>query len=285
MTATAQSPARRNGASRFDQHPIYEDITPARAQEYLDASSGNRTIRQFKVDLFAEDMANGRWTEKGSDLIRFDTSGALRDGHHRLLACVKSGRPFPAFVLRDCTDDDIINVDTGTSRSAADAVRLDGYANANDLAVALRLLLGLRNHPGRSFASRRYQNREVVAMLESDPGIVEYVPGSVEISRGVPSVTTGTVIALRYLFAKVDGEDSERFFDILSKGYGLEPGDPVLALRNILMNNATSSRKRRREEIIALIIIAFNKWRDGERSQILRWGSNQEFPTLPGVTF
>lgn len=287
MTATATARrASRNGASApFDDHPVYEDISPEAAQRYLDTSPGNRTVRAFKVDLYAEDMKAGAWTARGSDLIRFDTEGRLRDGHHRLKACVAANRSFPAYVQRNCTEQDIINVDTGASRSAGDVVKLNGHANSNDLAVALRLILGLRHYAGRSFASRRYPNRDVVGVLDSDPTITEYVTGASDIARGIPSLTTGSVIALRYYFSKVDHEDCELFFEKLSKGFGLEAGDPILALRNLLINNASSQRKRRREEIIALVIIAFNKWRDGEKAQVLRWGTNQNFPTLPGVSF
>jgi len=65
-------------------------ITPELAQEMLKTSVGNRAIRKWHVDVLAVAQQRGEWTLTHQGAA-FDSNGVLRDAHHRLMACVRSG--------------------------------------------------------------------------------------------------------------------------------------------------------------------------------------------------
>lgn len=98
-------------------------ITPEIAADMLATSSGNRTMRPSYVARLAEAMTRGEWriTNQG---IGFDASGALRDGHHRLSACVLSGVPIRTMLVLGMPTTAYQVIDTGVVRSYADRLEL-----------------------------------------------------------------------------------------------------------------------------------------------------------------
>ena len=105
-------------------------ITPEIAKEMLETSPGNRRLREWYVDLLAASMARGEWrvTSQG---IGFDDIGRLRDAHHRLNACIKSGVSFWSVVVLGLRPDAYEVTDIGIIRSYAD--RLDENQNVADV--------------------------------------------------------------------------------------------------------------------------------------------------------
>ena len=71
-----------------------ELITPKIAEQYL-AKNSNNYSRLYKatVDQYAYEMLNGEWIFNG-EAIKFNKSGKLVDGQHRLSAIVKSDVPY-----------------------------------------------------------------------------------------------------------------------------------------------------------------------------------------------
>ena len=94
-------------------------ISPKMAAAMLGTSSGNRKMRMGYVERLADAMRRGEWrlTNQG---IGFDTSGALRDGHHRLSACVRSGVSIRAMLVLGMPETAYQVIDTGATRSYAD---------------------------------------------------------------------------------------------------------------------------------------------------------------------
>lgn len=98
-------------------------ITPEIAAAMLATSSGNRAMRERYVDRLAEAMLRGEWriTNQG---IGFDTTGALRDGHHRLSACIRAGVPIRSMLVLGMPNTAYQVIDTGALRSYADRMDL-----------------------------------------------------------------------------------------------------------------------------------------------------------------
>lgn len=64
-------------------------ITPAIARMWLDTTLKNRTLRQSRVKQYAADMKAGRWKLNGES-IKFDSTGHLLNGQHRLHAVIEA---------------------------------------------------------------------------------------------------------------------------------------------------------------------------------------------------
>lgn len=94
-------------------------ITPEIAAAMLKTSIGNRRMRPEYVNRLADAMRRGEWrvTSQG---IGFDTSGALRDGHHRLSACVLSGATIQTMLILGMPETAYQVIDTGSLRGYAD---------------------------------------------------------------------------------------------------------------------------------------------------------------------
>lgn len=94
-------------------------ITPEVAQRMLDSSIGNRNIRPANLRMLTGAMMRGEWriTSQG---IGFDKNGCLRDGHHRLTACVKSGVSIEVVAVFGMELDAYSKIDRGALRNYAD---------------------------------------------------------------------------------------------------------------------------------------------------------------------
>ena len=95
------------------------DISPEKAAEILKTSPGNRRLRDWYVDLLASIMKRGDWmpTNKG---IGIDRLGRLRDAHHTLTACVKSGVTIRTLVVWGLREDVYEVIDRGLIRDYGD---------------------------------------------------------------------------------------------------------------------------------------------------------------------
>lgn len=115
-------------------------ITPLLAEHILlSLNSSNRPRRSNSVKQYADDMMGGRWRLTG-DTVKFGKSGILRDGQHRLAACVRAGVPFETFVLFGIEDDAFAVIDTGRKRQGDDTFSVAGIPNASSAAAAVRWL-------------------------------------------------------------------------------------------------------------------------------------------------
>ena len=121
-----------------------ELITPQIAEQYLAKNSNNyRRLYKATVDQYASEMINGEWIFNG-EAIKFNKSGKLVDGQHRLSAIVKSGCSVPMVVITD-VNDDVNTFDIGKTRSVSDIASANGldYFCTNTTTVgAVGFLLG-----------------------------------------------------------------------------------------------------------------------------------------------
>jgi hypothetical protein len=100
------------------------EVTPTLASQMLATSVGNRNIRRWHVDLLAGAQRRGEWrlTHQGA---AFDWNGALRDAHHRLMACVQSGVTISMLVTLGLDPAAFDAVDQGVNRNLSDLTGWD----------------------------------------------------------------------------------------------------------------------------------------------------------------
>jgi hypothetical protein len=117
------------------------EITPDIAQEMLATSPGNRTLRNWYVNLLAAAMKRGEWrvTSQG---IGFDINGHLRDAHHRLHACIRADTSFLSVIVMGMPVNAYEVTDTGMIRSYAD--RLNMNRNVSEV-LRLACVMALNN--------------------------------------------------------------------------------------------------------------------------------------------
>lgn len=246
----------------------FMEVTPAMADEWLDTNIKNRNLRRRKVNEFTRDMINRNWRNIG-DPIRFDTDGRLVDGQHRLTALLEAAEEdpdivIPLLVVRGVAPEDQVVMDTGTRRTAADQLKMQGYTNYAVLANAAKwLIFWERNALDADTVSiKNVTHTEIMAYVQRNPEIQNLV-GEVVRLKTYYDLPIGYVAAAWMICQRINAEDADDFFHRLADGVNLAGGDPILALRNRLRELRTTRTHLQGEVWLSLLIRAWNARREG----------------------
>jgi hypothetical protein len=242
-----------------------ELIGPDEAAEMLAQHNlQNRTLAPKTVARYARAMKDGEWQFVG-DPIRFDRTGELLDGQHRLAAVVDSGCAQQFVIVRNLEPEAQRYMDAGRKRTAADQLRIEGMKNAHAAA-------GIANHVMHWLAgdmvnhSTSYSTFEIVEFVESN---LDDVEAAVHHARAIHRVSRSgpSVPGAAYFMAvqATDVQTAGEFFSSLAVGTGLESGSPILLLRNKLIDWATARTRLERAELAFFFTRCWNAWRKGEK--------------------
>jgi hypothetical protein len=257
-----------------------ETVTPTKAETWLAANKRNRHVNKAWVEDIAAALRRGEY--KPLAPIAFDWNGVLIDGQHRLLAIIESGVTIKLWVAHNVDPDTQQVIDTGRKRRLADELHMQGIPNAALLAAMVVLVYRAEQHTLRT-TSAHPTIPEGLALLSRHPNL----PMSIPAARGVSARLGGPPSIygfLHYHFASIESddaqEDADYFFEHLGTGEGLEPGDPLLALRRLLERaRQDPSNTLTQATRMAVFIKAWNAFRSGEPIQKLYWkagGANPE---------
>jgi hypothetical protein len=260
------------------------DVTPEAAAEILMNNTRNRSLRRDYVLKLAAAMERGEWQVNGEP-IQIAEDGTLLNGQHRLNAVVESGASAPMLVVRGLPIDAQMTMDSGLRRNLSDVLKLHGESETTNLAAMLAMLYRYRKGHRLDNSGRTAPTpTEALALLEQEPEIKDWLPLARKVLRetGLRVSTTGLLV---YLFEEADPGEGARFFEALCVRSGQSAASPVRALQSIL-DRARSERtyKLTNYVLFAMVIKAFNAWREGRDVYVLAfkpWGANPEpFPKI-----
>lgn len=210
------------------------EMTPAMAREILGHNDNNRNPDERAIQKLVVQMASGKWVLNG-DTIVISESGRLLDGQHRLTAVVLSRSTVPMLVARGARDSVFTTIDTGRSRKATDIALLAGVANRFDAMAAAKTIYSMVHGISISLPVAPSYYLEV---LERFPSLEGWCSRFRHARAAKALIGAGTLIpALVYLsdIAKRP-ELAARLIDGIEKGVNLSSGDPILAVRNRIIN-------------------------------------------------
>lgn len=259
---------------------VVETITPEQALEYLTANVHNRSVRPKRVNRYATEMRNGQWRLTG-EAIKFDRTGKLVDGQHRLLAVLESERACEFLVVRGVEEEAFDVLDNGLTRTYGDMLKANGFTDVNVLAAAARLVLSYENDTvGNADATTLIANKQaVVKELSREERYDRYVNGARFGHRANRFGGNSTATAGFYVIATEHWSEElvEAFLERVITGVGLEAGSPALALRNWWSNGRASKNT----EHLAGMIRAWNAYITGGDLRIVRSHvPGQPFPRI-----
>lgn len=260
-------------------------VTPRLAKQLLDQNTQNRKVSQVNLDRVKASMLRDEWVLNG-EAIKIAKNGRILDGQHRLLASIETDTTFPTLIAYGLEDTAQDTMDTGKRRTLSDVLQIAGYKNTTNLASIVQSIIRSERHSIRhattnSATKRPVTNREALDRLEREPAL--------EVLHNIVRGTTKYGMTVRvagllyYIFSKIDPEDAQDFFEKFESGVGLEHGNPILTLRNQLLAMKQEARGAVNPSYMAALIIkAWNKYRDGEEIRKLTFrigGANPEkFP-------
>lgn len=273
----------------------WERITPIMAAEWMEENAGNRPISKPVVRSYKIKLIEGRW-QLSSATIAFDINDRLIDGQHRLLACIETGIPFYSVVVRGLDPDSQDVTDGNIRRNLGHQLARrneENYATIASVVSAYWKLIRHRLHwagGGHSTGAVKMDVDQGLELFNTDAvAFRETVSAALRANRAlkIPPSLAG---CLYYAFSSVDAEENEVFWEWLLSRTGMDEGNPVMVLRNKLIDNLRKSPENRitTTRMAAYIIKGWNHYINGEEVSDIRWypgGSKKEqFPLISGFT-
>lgn len=262
-------------------------VTPELAHEWLGFNTHNRNLRQRVVLAYAADMASGNWQWNGES-IKFAKDGTLLDGQHRLAAIAESGTTLDMLVIRGLPNGTQETVDGGVKRNFADVLQLRGERDAMLLAAIIRRVTIWETGVAQGMSIRSNYKPTNAQMLQT----LEHHPDLRDLTRPTASVAVhcslpGSLIGFCWwVFSQCEdaASDVDFFFARLSDGQGLVKGDPIYELRRAADNSKTVRGERSERFLTAIVVKAWNAYRDGATVGLLTFrpgGSHPEKFPMP----
>lgn len=231
-----------------------EIITPEIASKYLETNTNNyRKISNPRVNAYALEMQNGNWKNNGEAIV-FGTDGILKNGQHRLLACVKSNTPFETLVIRGC-DETIY--DAGYTRTTRQELLSENYSISTSCIGAVKLLFRILNNNARTpeVTIRNYIKHNI-----------EYLNKASEITscwKGISKKASCILVIYCMLKTKeIDDSTMIAFIGVLNSGnsVGCDEPSPALVARRQIMS-FTSIAGQNQETISSIMIYALRDFK------------------------
>lgn len=262
------------------------EVTPEQAEDWLGRNRGNRNAKSAKITTYARDMRAGRWNYTGES-IKFDVTGRLLDGQNRLLACIAAGVPFVTAVTYDLDPAAQLQMDTGAARTAGDALKINGYPNANNLASAIAVLVawesGKITHAMSISGGSRTSltHAEVIKYADDHQDLNDFIALGRSVGKEL-RLPASACIATVYRLHQIDADDAAEFFSRIVDHRSYGRGDPVVALGvrcRLLAEQGTTVP--RGSTAIYLIVKAWNAFRAHEKLHSIILQRSGHWLTIP----
>lgn len=247
-----------------------ETIDAEIAREWLKLNVINRTIRKGKFTQFKSDLLNGRWRESLGDPIRFDVEGNLCDGQHRLAALIAVDQEQPGItltvpVVRGIPVEDKVAIDTGTSRTAGDQLKIAGYKNTNHLAMAAKWSLFWERRQMYTDANvRNVSHGDILDYVEEHPELSDLTQHVANRWKSKIDMPPGYIVTGYKILREIDERVADEFFEKVAEGFGLEKGSPILKLRQVLNTQAKLRVSLPGEIWLSLLFRTWNAYRENK---------------------
>ena len=258
-----------------------EIITPKQAEKYLEKNiENNRPILDRHVAVLARDMKAGNWVQNG-ETIKFNGTGSLLDGQHRLWACIEAKVPFTTAVARGVPS--LEEVDRGRSRAMSHILAMRQVKNAIKVSVAIRTIWRWENTNWRA-SQIIPSTRESLELLDSYPVIEEITKISTRIRKIEGSSEICALACWR--LTQLAGLDTARsVFERLSQKKWDSLEDPLFRYHEMVMGSKVGIRKPGKLVRLNWLIRGIDAFMNGEVHSdglFLRWNLSQELRRLTG---
>jgi len=269
-----------------------EEVTPKMANEWLENRlEGQRSIRDTHVARLATDIIEGRFRLTCDALAII--KGKLGNGQHRCAAIAISGKTCKCLVLR--TDDEKLFgvIDSGISRTAADALMQLNHHNAQVVAAAARIICmydkGLLTRFGSSQMKKTIESEtELKITVVSRGDIISYsqthADTLMEFSKLACDLYREKSIlpkSLSCAFLEIAArKNKEKAIEFISHVYRGDTTDIAYLLRERFIKNKILHSNAPQSYQFGLLIKAFKAFLSGVKLEVLKIVDGEPFPKL-----
>lgn len=275
MSTATKSQVIATGASP-NEKVVKMTITPDMAKKFLANQGAQRNARKYKIRQYATDMREGKWLFNAAPIV-FDTTGRMRDGQNRMFALIEAEVTLDFIVLQNASEATISTIDTGMNRTFADVTRMQGIPNATAIAAAASHWWKYENKAMNR--QDRPSHKQLETIRDTHLNALDEALKMARHFRTAKSLAGNSplIFVLGYLHER-NPQLANEFGMALDTGVSLLEGDPMLALRRTLTNNATRRGKMSPVIITALMIKTFNFRYAGRSVQNVMYRKGELFP-------
>lgn len=249
----------------------FATVTPEMARKWLEASAGKniRPIQKNRLSAMLEEIGHDGWVMDGSPL-RF-LNGILIDGQHRLEAIARLGLTVECLIVRLNDDIALMTIDGGQSRTGGQVVgAVCGVKNENSIAAAARKIMQFEAGKYKSQMTVFCTSRQVANFVNANPEIEEIDRASrrTDLIRLIFASETAWMLWATQKHGL--REKFESFLEKVATGANIRTDDPAYQLRLRLQINREKKAKLTAYHLRALVITAWNKWKNNEPCRQLK---------------
>lgn len=225
------------------------NITPKKAGELLSLNVDNRNLRLKRVAVYKADMARGNWKANGMPII-IGSDGQLKDGQHRLRACIESGVTLKDVVVINLPKAQANCYDIGAQRTAKDVAKFEGL-DETPFFRSLNMFASVNVAISGNAWTKGYSKLNLIKEMQKHYEACEFVYNKIfcATSSRNNAKTRKSGIGAAVLNAYLSGYDIEkleRFCEVLNFGITNDEAEkPIIMLRdNILSMNEQTKKER-----------------------------------------
>lgn len=247
--------------------PGLQTITPQQAANLLATRAVNRGLKQGNVSYLRRQIEEGRWRPTAGTL-GINEDGQLVEGQHRCQAIVEANRDVQIEV-RLIAQADVLAVDTGAQRSAADLFAIRSIANPTQAAACIRIVASLRGSVGKPAFNQRLgavlSNEELWEILKADSRYVVAAEVGRALKEHTPFMGSSQLAALYYVFADASSPERAReFLDAVAFDSEMNTRALTYNLRRWLLRAEAQKRKPSKYHALVVFAATWNRWLKGE---------------------
>lgn len=215
------------------------DISPDFAKELLKLNISNRPPKKTRINLYTSELLNNQWFSNGVPIV-IGSDNVLKDGQHRLMACVKSNKPLKDVIIVRLPEENCACYDIGVTRSAADTAILMGITNPvikSSLALSILRCAIQNEHLESRIAPSKVT---LVKEAENNELALSYVLTKAKKTHKLRGINVAPVwAAVMNAFSCGYPKDKlETFCEVLKSGMSTSEKDfPIIQLRNWLIGH------------------------------------------------
>lgn len=252
------------------------------AKYLLDLNIKNRKPKNAVVSQYLNDIKKDKFRFNGSSIVVSDT-GVLLDGQHRLMALESAKNKFIKVVLVTGVKEDVMDtIDTGTKRTAADVLSLNGIKNANSISAMVKnvldeFALSRKNEMGARNNYSKTRITKIVIQRTNDEIFEEYMNnklmydeamefGNHLYNTGVKlsKLTPSSYAAYFVLFSRENKQEAKNFLREISSGIKLKDCNAAISLRDKLINITIKRTAIFIAEHRDMMVYYFRKYKDNK---------------------
>lgn len=230
----------------------------------------NRNVRPTKVDEYADVMRAGGWVDDFTP-IRIAIDGAIFDGQHRILACIRANTPVRVTIYTNVPDEIAETIDTGQVRLDRDRMAMAARHDAKHRMSTVAWLWRAEDPEDRIHP--RYRANPAAVVFDIEAKYAEELDEMLPLSHQLFSKTTRSaalLLAFWIIQRRKHGAKADQFFTALGDGVGLQKTDQVYVLRERMRQNVGSTAKVKSDTIWCWVESAWKAYLSGKKIKILK---------------